>query len=30
MLTFIKSMNTWAGFKSAVNIAFQTLGWLKG
>jgi radical SAM superfamily enzyme YgiQ (UPF0313 family) len=30
ILTFIKSMNTWAGFKSAVNIAFQTLGWLKG
>ena len=28
--TFIKSMNTWAGFKSAVNIGFQTLGWLKG
>ncbi len=29
ILTFIKSMNTWEGFKSAVNIAFQTLGWLK-
>jgi radical SAM superfamily enzyme YgiQ (UPF0313 family) len=29
MLTFIKSMNTWEGFKSAVNIAFQTLSWLK-
>jgi anaerobic magnesium-protoporphyrin IX monomethyl ester cyclase len=28
--TFIKSMNSWEGFKSAVNIAFQTLGWLKG
>ncbi len=29
ILTFIKSMNTWEGFKSAVNIAFQTLGWLR-
>jgi radical SAM superfamily enzyme YgiQ (UPF0313 family) len=30
ILTFIKGMNTWEGFKIAVNIAFQTLGWLKG
>jgi anaerobic magnesium-protoporphyrin IX monomethyl ester cyclase len=27
---FIKSMNSWQGFKSAVSIALQTLGWLKG
>jgi len=29
MLTFLKSMNTWAGFKSALDIGFQTLGWLR-
>ena len=28
--TYLKSMNTWEGFKSAMNIGFQTLGWLKG
>lgn len=28
--TMIKSMNTWAGFKSALDIGFQTLGWIKG
>jgi radical SAM superfamily enzyme YgiQ (UPF0313 family) len=28
--TFIKGMNTWAGFKSAVDIGLQTLGWLRG
>ncbi len=28
--TFLKSMNTWEGFKSAVDIGLQTLGWLKG
>ncbi len=28
--TFIKGMNSWEGFKSAVNIVLQTLGWLKG
>jgi len=27
--TFLKGMNTWAGFKSAVDIGFQTLGWLR-
>ncbi|MCU0487231.1 MAG: radical SAM protein, partial [Anaerolineales bacterium] len=27
--TFIKGMNTWAGFKSAMDIGFQTLGWLR-
>lgn len=26
--TMIKSMNTWHGFKSAVNIGLQTLGWV--
>jgi radical SAM superfamily enzyme YgiQ (UPF0313 family) len=30
ILTFIRGMNTWAGFKSAVNIGLQTLGWMKG
>jgi anaerobic magnesium-protoporphyrin IX monomethyl ester cyclase len=29
MLTYLKSMNTWAGFKSAVDIALQTLKWVK-
>lgn len=27
--TMIKSMNTWAGLKSALNIGWQTLGWVK-
>ena len=27
--TFLKSMNTWAGLKSAVDIAFQALGWVR-
>lgn len=27
--TFIKGMNTWAGFKSALDIGLQTLGWLR-
>lgn len=26
--TIIKSMNTWEGFKSAVNMGLQTLGWV--
>ncbi len=30
ILTFIKGMNTWAGFKSALDIGLQTLGWLRG
>lgn len=30
MLTFLKSLNTWQGFKSAVNIGLQTIGWVKG
>jgi hypothetical protein len=30
MLTFLKSMNTWEGFKSALDIGKQTLGWLRG
>jgi anaerobic magnesium-protoporphyrin IX monomethyl ester cyclase len=25
MLTFIKGMNSWEGFKSAVNVGLQTL-----
>lgn len=29
-LTFLKSMNTWEGFKSAVDIGLQTFGWVKG
>jgi anaerobic magnesium-protoporphyrin IX monomethyl ester cyclase len=27
--TFIKSMNSWEGIKSAFDIAFQTLGWVR-
>ena len=30
LLTYLKSMNTRQGFKSAINIGLQTLGWLKG
>lgn len=30
MITYLKSMNTWQGFKSAVNIGLQTLGWIRG
>jgi radical SAM superfamily enzyme YgiQ (UPF0313 family) len=30
VFTMLKSMNTWAGFKSAVDIGLQTLGWVKG
>jgi radical SAM superfamily enzyme YgiQ (UPF0313 family) len=28
IFTFLKGMNTWAGFKSAFDIGLQTLGWL--
>jgi anaerobic magnesium-protoporphyrin IX monomethyl ester cyclase len=28
--TFLKSMNSWAGFRSAVDIGLQTLGWVRG
>jgi len=28
-LTFLRSMNSWAGFKSAVDIGLQTLGWIR-
>ena len=28
--TFLKSINSWAGFKSAVDIGLQTLGWVRG
>lgn len=27
--TFLRSMNSWAGFRSAVDIALQTLGWVR-
>jgi len=30
ILTFLKSMNSWQGFKSAVDIGMQTLGWVRG
>ncbi|MFZ2097820.1 MAG: B12-binding domain-containing radical SAM protein, partial [Anaerolineales bacterium] len=30
MFTYLKSMNTWQGLKSALNIGLQTLGWLRG
>ncbi len=29
MFTFIKSMNSWTGFLSAVDIALQAVGWVK-
>lgn len=29
VITFIKGMNSWAGFKSALDIGIQTLGWIK-
>jgi radical SAM superfamily enzyme YgiQ (UPF0313 family) len=29
ILTFLKGMNTWAGFKSAGDIGLQTLGWMR-
>ena len=29
IITFIKGMNSWAGFKSAVDIGLQTLGWMR-
>ncbi len=29
ILTFIKGMNSWAGFKSAIDIGLQTLGWMR-
>lgn len=29
MITFIKSMNSWTGFLSAVDIALQAVGWTK-
>lgn len=28
IITFLKSMNSWAGFKSAFNIGIQTLRWI--
>jgi radical SAM superfamily enzyme YgiQ (UPF0313 family) len=28
--TFVKGMNSWQGFKSAVDIGLQTLGWVRG
>jgi anaerobic magnesium-protoporphyrin IX monomethyl ester cyclase len=30
ILTMLKSMNTWAGLKSGLDIGLQTLGWVKG
>jgi radical SAM superfamily enzyme YgiQ (UPF0313 family) len=30
ILTMLKSMNTWAGFKSAIDIGLQTVGWVRG
>ena len=29
IFTMLKSMNTWAGFKSAVDIGLQTVGWVR-
>jgi radical SAM superfamily enzyme YgiQ (UPF0313 family) len=28
--TFVKSMNSWAGLKSGIDIGLQTLGWIRG
>ncbi len=28
-MTFLKSMNSWAGMKSAIDIGLQTLGWIR-
>jgi radical SAM superfamily enzyme YgiQ (UPF0313 family) len=30
ILTMLRSMNTWAGLKSGLDIGLQTLGWVKG
>ena len=30
LLTFLRSMNSWEGFKSALDIGLQTLGWVRG
>jgi anaerobic magnesium-protoporphyrin IX monomethyl ester cyclase len=30
MLTFLKGMNSWAGFKSALSVGFQTLKFMRG
>jgi hypothetical protein len=30
VITFLKGMNTWEGFKSAMSIGVQTLNWLRG
>jgi hypothetical protein len=29
MMTFIKGLNTWDGFKSGVSVAWQTLGFIR-
>jgi hypothetical protein len=29
MWTFLKSMNNWQSFKSAVNVGWQALGWMR-
>ena len=30
MLTFLKGMNSWEGFKSALSVGFQTLKFMRG
>jgi len=30
MLTFLKGMNSWEGFKSAVSVAWQTVRFMMG
>jgi anaerobic magnesium-protoporphyrin IX monomethyl ester cyclase len=30
LFTYLKSMNTWQGMKSALNIGLQTFGWMRG
>jgi hypothetical protein len=29
MWTFLKSMNNWPALKSAVNVGWQALGWMR-
>jgi len=29
MLTFLKGMNSWEGFKSALSVGFQTLKFMR-
>jgi hypothetical protein len=28
--TFLKGLNSWEGFRSALDVGLQTLGWVRG